>query len=339
MELKALWKAGAAISLSLLFANPGVAQEKLTPVRILEYPGSINQLVTWVQEEKGFCEKEGLKCEPIALQSGPLAQQAAAAGSIDLIHSTLDVMFQAVARGNDLMILGTLTPTNVFMLAERSAIVQKNLSYPQNVAALKGHRIGVSARGSGTELFARALLRGAGLSVSDVTIIGVGAPPTAFPALISNRIDALLLWDPIPALCEATKKCEITVDMRKGQGPKDISALGGNGNDVWQARREYVEKHPKAIDAFLRAQAAATKWMQDPKNFDEVYKIAEKHINIDIDVPDKGQLMKNIVKTGIGMAGNHFDKRAVTAFNNFLIANGAIKEPINADKVVYKNAP
>ncbi|WP_342723541.1 ABC transporter substrate-binding protein [Bradyrhizobium sp. B097] len=331
------WPAVALFSLAVQSMSPALSQD-LTVVRYQEYPGSNLHLVNWVMVEKGFCEKEGLRCEPILLANGPLAQKAVAAGSVDLILSSLDVMLQAVANGSDLMAVGTFATNNVYSFAVRSGLEKPGAGYPQNIAGLKGMKIGVSARGSGVEMYAKDLLSGAGIAPNEVTFVAVGAAATTYAALAAGQIDAAVTWDPVPAMCGATGKCSIAVDLRKGEGPADLAAMNG-GFVAWQARREYVAKNPKAIDAFLRAQARATKWMREPTNFNEASAIATRHFKLTDDVPNRDIVMAEMVKGSISQIGNHFDRKAIPAFNKFLIKNDVLKTPVDPDSIIYQNAP
>jgi NitT/TauT family transport system substrate-binding protein len=330
--------AAAAVACALaLGAVKAFAQQT---VRTQEYPGNLLHLVDWVMRGKGFCAKEGLDCQGVTLANGPLAQQAAAAGSVDLIVSSADVMMQAAAKGNDLMILGTDITNNIYSLSAAAEIAQtvKGKGYPDNMKALAGKRIGVTARGSSTEMIAKALLAGAGVPTDKVIFVPVGAPATAFAAISAKQVDAIVSWDPIPGLCEATGKCTVFVDLSKGQGPADLQAMNG-GYVVWQARREYVQKNSAVIDGFLRAHAQAVNWLNDPKNFQEAREIAAKGFRLGGDVPNREQVFDEMVKRMIAQYGTKFDRKAVDGFNAFLIANKLIDKPLSTARLVYDKAP
>jgi NitT/TauT family transport system substrate-binding protein len=326
-------------ALGLALASLTASAQNPQVIRYQEYPGSILHIVNWAMVDKGFCTKQNLKCEPVYLANGPLAQQAAAAGSVDIIYSSLDVMMQAVAKGNDLQIIGAQVPNNVYSLAVGKDVPQPNRAagYPANVRDLKGKRIGVSARGSGTEMYVKSLLSGAGLEPDSVTYVAVGSPNTAYAALVAKQVDAILSWDPVPALCASTQQCTIAVDLRKGEGPPEIKAMNG-GFLAWQARREYVQKHEATVDAFLRALAEATVWVQDPKNYAEVRKLAEKNFKLG-EVPNREQVMDQIVKESIASLGTKFDRKVIPGFNAFLLKNKVIDKPLDAEAIVYKKAP
>lgn len=334
------WKCNlAALGTTLALLAPSAFAQNGQVVRYQEYPGSILHLANWAMVDKGFCSKQKIKCEPVYLASGPLAQQAVAAGSVDLIYSSLDVMLQAVAKGNDLQILGSQVPSNIYSLAIGNHVPQPNKAagYPANMRDLKGKKVGVSARGSGTEMYVKSLLAGAGMDPNSVIYIAVGSPNTAYAALSAKQVDAVLSWDPVPALCENGEVCTVAVDMRKGQGPSDIVAMNG-GFLAWQARREYVQKNEAAIDAFLRALAEATAWAKDPRNYNEVLALAKAHFKMG-DIPNRDKIMESVVKEAIASLGTRFDRNVIKGFNDFLLKNKVIAQPVNADTLVYKKAP
>ncbi len=308
-------------------------------IRFHEYPGNVVNIVSWVMVDKGFCEKERIKCQPVVLASGPLAQQAAASGSLDVIYSSADVMMQAVGKGNDLMIIGPQITSNLYVLVTRAdlALPNKAAGYPANVRDLKGMKIGVSARGSATEMQMKALFAGAGLPADSATFIAVGSPNTAYAALAAKQIDAALTWDPVPSICNATKACDVAVDLRKGQGPAELQAMNGTFV-VWYARREFVEKNGPLVDAFVRSTAAATAWLKDPKNFAEVLEISKKRLSLG-DVPNKEQVVNEVVKVMIDQYGSGFKRSSIEAFHTFLMNNKVLDKPLNVDSLIYSKLP
>lgn len=327
------------VTAALLVPVPSLMAQSLTAVRYQEYPGSIIHLANWVMREKGICAKHGLRCEAVMLASGPLAQQAAAAGSVDLIVSSADVMMQAVSKGNDLQILGNMLTNNVYSLSagKHVALPNRSKGYPANMQDVVGKRFGVSARGSATEMYVKTLLAGAGFSPTDATFIAVGSPPTAYAALVAGQVDAILSWDPVPALCEATGNCFVLVDLRKGQGPDVLKSMNG-GFVVWQARREYVERNGKVIDAFLKAQDDAVAWLRDEKNRDATMKLVSANFKLG-DIPNREQALNQIVDESIAQYGSKLNRSVVKGFNEFLLSNKLIDKPLDAGRLIYKNAP
>src|SRR5512135_762600 len=323
--------------ISALAAYQPLVHAQNHAIRYHEYPGNIVNLVSWVMKEKGFCERQHLDCQPVTLASGPLAQQAAAAGSLDLVYSSADVMMQAIAKGNDLIIVQPQITNNVYSLVTAAHVAEpnKNKGYPAAMQDLKGLKIGVSARGSATELQARALFAGAGISPDSATYVAVGAPGTAYAALVAKQIDGALSWDPIDAICQATRACNVTVDMRKGEGPGNIKAMNGSFVN-WYARREYVDKNEATVDAFRRASDEATAWLKDPKNFEAVLDVARQHIKLGDEIPNRDAVLHQIVKEMIDGYGTSFSRASIEGFNAFLLSNNMISKPLGVDSIVYK---
>lgn len=314
--------------------------ENLTTVRYQEYPGSMSHLVNWVMREKGFCAKEGLKCEPVYLASGPLATQAAAAGSVDIILSSVDQLFLAIANGNDLQLVSNQQTDHNWTFSVRKGFPQPNgaLGYPGNMADFRSARVGVTARGSGTEMTIKSLFASAGISTSDVSFVAVGGPTTAYQALLAKQIDAVMSWDPLPQVCNASGKCNVAVDLRRREGPRELLAMNGIFNP-WAARRSYIEAHEPIVDAYVRALSEAMAWVKDRRNFPEVFKIAKKHIKLGDIVPDPDKVMETSLKEMIGSYGTKLDRGAVKGVSDFLISHKMIDKPLDPEVVVYRNAP
>jgi NitT/TauT family transport system substrate-binding protein len=327
-----LWVAIASIGAFVGVHGAAHAQEHT--IRFHEYPGNIVNLVSWVMVDQGFCQREKVKCEAVLIPAGPIAQQAAAAGSLDLVFSSADVMMQAIAKGNDLVIVQPQIANNAYTLVTAAGISQQSDKFPDSVRHLNGKKIGVSARGSATELQAKALLAAAGLSADSAIYVAVGAPNTAYAALVAKQIDAALSWDPIAALCQSSKKCTVTVDLRKGQGPPEIKAMNGSFVN-WYARREYVNKNEAAVDAFRRASDKATAWLKDPKNFAAAMEVASRHLKLG-DIENKDAVMKQVVEEMIAGYDTTFSRSSIEGFNQFLVKHGMIPKPLDVDSIVYK---
>jgi NitT/TauT family transport system substrate-binding protein len=324
-----------------LFSMQGasaVAQEK-TAVRFQVFGGSLLNVVNWVMIEKGFCDKAGIKCVPLNLASGPLAQQAAAAGSLDLLYSSIEYMVQSVSRGMDLQIVAAQAPNNIYTFSVRKGLTSFNYDapYPENMKGLKGLRVGVTARGSGTETYVKALLTGAGLPTDYVTYVAVGGPSTAFAALAAKQIDAAFSWDPMPAMCANTDVCKVAIDLRKGEGPAEIKEMNG-GFMVWQARRQYVEKNAGAIDAFRVALSEAAVWVKDPKNHAEVFEITSKNFQLG-DMPNREKVMDQVVNEAIAQVGTQFGRKSAKAASDFLLSAKAIDKGVDPNAIIYDKIP
>ena len=267
---------GAAV---LTLSASALAQTET--LRIQDYPGLGNMIVR-VAAANGYCEKNGLKCELKTIPSGPLGIQTLMAGDIDIAFGPAEVVIQAANKGADLKIIGNAARDNIFFLMAGAHTETPNAAkgYPAVMADLKGKKIGVTARGSGAEFQLLDMLKGAGLTSNDVTIVPVGAPNTALPAIANKQVDAVMLFAPMDGFCAAMKVCRVIVDPRKGEGPDAITKLNGASGPM-TVRGEFAQKKGATLDAFAKAMREAEAFAQNPANFAAVLKVINDTFKIE----------------------------------------------------------
>lgn len=309
-------------------------------VRIQEYTGTILHFTQWVAADKGFCEAHGIKCEMVKIPSGPTGLQSLAAGSLDISFASTEVTMQAASRGNDVQLIVGHSPQNIYTLNIRKDVPLPHLKdgYPAVVQDLKGLKVGVTARGSGVELQARALLSGAGISPDAVTYVAVGGPGTAYGSFISEQIDAAMMFEPFRAICHVENTCVDLLDFAKGEGPAEISALNG-AFETYAARRAFIEEHPVVIDAFIQAMTEATAWVRDPANQGELLEVVKGRFSLGAEIANPDAVLEELVRTGAPRYGVEIDRKAVKAFSDYLTNAGLIPEPVDPETFVYSKAP
>lgn len=274
----------ASLVIGVLCAAPAAAQ---TTLRIQDYPGLGNFLAR-VASVNGLCEKHGVKCEMRTIPAAPLGVQTLLAGDIEVAFGPPEVLLQAVNKGAGLKVLGSGAQSPVFFLMASAALETPNAAkgYPAVMQDFKGRKVGVTARGSGAEFQLVEMLRGAGMSADDVTIVAVGAPNTAFPAISNKQIDGLMLFSPMDGFCEVSKACRVVVDPRRGEGPPDVVKVSGAAV-VQVARADWVGKNAAAVQGFEKALREAEAFTQNPANFAALLKIAQNTFPISAPGGDK----------------------------------------------------
>lgn len=324
---------------AVLLWGSGVCAQERPVVRYQLYGKIIGHMPEWVMAEKNLCEKHGITCKPVTLASAPLAQAASAAGSVDVINSTLDTSLVAVERGNDLVFVGATTSVVPYVMLVRPDVQLPNKAagYPKVMSDLKGMKIGVTSRGSSAEIFLRSLLTGAGMSIDNVTVVAVGPPVTAIAALAAKQVDAALSWDPGPALCTATGACSVVIDLRYGDGPSDIKAI--KGGTLLQTQRKYAETYPERVDAFNKARAEAINWLQEPRNRDELMKIVKKNMVLGDNIKDHDKAYELMVKEQLPQYTTTFSVDTIKSWYSYLLANNFLEGKVDINSVIYKNAP
>jgi NitT/TauT family transport system substrate-binding protein len=315
--------------LIVLASQSSMAQ---TTLRIQDYPGLGNFLVR-VANANGLCEKQGVKCELRTIPTGPLGMQTLLSGDIDVSFTPPEVLIQAVNKGADLKVIGSGAREPAFFLMAATGLEMPNAAkgYPAIMQDFKGKKIGVTARGSGAEFQLIDMLKDAGMKADDVTIVGVGAPNTAFPAIANKQIDGLVLFTPMDGFCEVSKACRVVVDPRKGQGPQDILKTVGAAV-VHVVKTDFAAKNAAALDGFARAMREAEAIAQNPANFAAILKIAQDTFKIAS--PGGDQVLEISVRNSVPSFKFSLEPKALQHIAEYMKNNAQIDKLVDTSKLL-----
>ena len=344
MRIHTVWTL-AALGLALSNVQHAAAQAPKAngeTLKIQNYAGTTGNLHAVIAKEKGLCDKYNFKCDLNTINSGILGLQALVGKSIDVALTGTELTASAINAGGAIAIVGMGLPANVLFLAARAdvALPNKAKGYPAVMADFKGLKIGVPARGAGAEVFMHAMLREGGLKPEDVTFVAVGGPATAFTSLVvGKQVDAVMLFEPVKALCNHTKACDIIVDLTKGEGPKAIKEMDGSGVPLVM-RREMIETNPALVAAYHAAMRDAVTWATDPANFEEVIKIYTPLISFG-DMKDADAVRRNWIKSILPLYSKDLkvDRKAVAATLQFHLDAKTLEKAITVEQVVSDKAP
>lgn len=252
-------------------AQSSAAEHKLA---IQIYPGIFLNLLPWVAQAKGFYEKNGVTVTMVPLDNGPLGLAALQGGSIQLAQNNTDVMLLANAKGLDLqMVVGNWGQQFSFVARDGFPLPHLSDGYPKVMQDLVGHKVGVAARGSGTEYAMRATLSEAGDSPDSVSYVAVGGTTGQIPALRSGQVDVVVEPIEAGAMLQAMGVGKVMLDFQKGQGPKSFQNL----SDCYAGffgKRTWISQNGETVRRFVAAEQDANNWAHDPANLDELVHIA-----------------------------------------------------------------
>lgn len=312
--------------------GPGVAQAQEV-VRVQDYPGLGNMLLRVAVAQK-LCDKHGIKCEARTIPAAPLGLQTLLAGDIDVAFGPPEVMVQAANKGADIKIIGNGARGSIFFVAAGNHLETPNAAkgYPAVMQDFKGKKIGVTARGTGAEFQFVDLLKGAGMSAADVTLVAVGAPNTALPALANKQVDAVMAFEPMGGFCEVLKACRVVVDPRKGEGPAELLAVAGAGS-VLAIRGDLLQKRPQAAAGFAAAMKDAEAFIQNPANWDASLKVALETFKIDI--PKGTEVVTAVLKTSLPAYRFSLDPKAVQAAADYLLATKQLDKALDTSRLLH----
>jgi len=165
----------------LLSTSPAAAQDRIT--LLLDWFVNPDHAPIIVAEELGYFAEAGLEVDVKAPADPSDPPKLVAAGRAELGISYQPQLHLQVAEGLPLIRVGTLvaTPLNCLLVTADGPV--------QQIADLRGRKIGYSVAGVEEALLTRLLERG-GLTLDDVTLVNVNF--SLSPALMSGQVDAVI---------------------------------------------------------------------------------------------------------------------------------------------------
>lgn len=329
--------AAAANKLPITSAIPAT----MTTIRVMVYNGAYTSMPPHIAVDMGIYAKYHLRAELTVVNSGPAGVAALLGGSLDFVEPPTDQIIENQIRGTDLKIVVGNETKNFYDVIVSNRVKLPHLAegYPAVMRDLKGLRIGVNALGASTHLMTNALLKGANMTPSDVTYVADGSATTALAAWEAGRVDAQMAFTPFPEIVEALGTGRSAVNISKGQGPAVLQKLGG-AFEGWATKSSFIRAHPDVVNAFIKAQIDAIKWIKDPKNRPQLMKEVAKYVNTAI-IPagKRAATVRLMIDHYSHYFGYTVDRDAIPAWNQYLLANKLIPHAVPASAVVYSGAP
>ncbi|MES2196666.1 MAG: NrtA/SsuA/CpmA family ABC transporter substrate-binding protein [Pseudomonadota bacterium] len=231
----------AAIGWSV--AVPGPAQAELIKARLAQNLAPISGL-TIVAKAKGLFEKHGLDISVSNFTSGKQCLDTVIGGGADFA-TTAEAPVTAAAMANQpiAFVAGMEYSDLKTITAAKAGIRTK--------ADLRGKKIGFTA-GTGSEVYTATLLKAAGLTPSDVTLVNL-RPQEMLPAMAAGSIDAFDTWEPhISNARKALGENAVLLDT-KGLYSETFNIV---------VTRPYLSANGPLVDKFLRALVEAETWLK-----------------------------------------------------------------------------
>lgn len=198
--------------------------------------------VVAVAKQLGYYAAENLTVTYVTTQGSIDAIQLVGAGSVDITPSDVGPAMSAVEKNADVVVIGGLVqnwPWSVATLASNTDI--------KTPADLRGKKIGIISRGSGSYPFTKAWLSEYGMKETDVTLIETGgAIAGGVAALNENRVDAVAYFGGAYAQAENN----LGTKFRYFDNP---SSFDGARSLSWVVRNSTFRAQSEVYERFLRA--------------------------------------------------------------------------------------
>ena len=241
-----------AVLLLVCCALPVRAAE-LTPLKVGYIPvGDCLQL--FVAEDQGYFKAEGLDVTGLAMKGGAVIAPAVEGGELAIGWSNTVSIILAHARGFDFAFLAP-GAEGVTGSHDVHALLVPTDSTITSVRDLAGKTVAINTLGNINEAAMRALAEKAGIAPDSIRLVEVPFPDMG-TALAKGSADAALMLEPF-----------VTDAVSKGRARVlDPSPHAAFGNPyligAWFAKKAWIKSHPAAAEAFVRAVAKASAFIE-----------------------------------------------------------------------------
>lgn len=286
-----------------------------TVLRIAAQPYPLYTPV-YVAYRLGYLDEElnavGAKYEWKSFKSGPLVNEAVAAGEADLGFMADLPAIIAKSTGLPIEVV-----SNVAYGEKGIAVLAKADSPIKSVADLKGKKVAY-ATGSYAQHLLALLLSKEGLTLNDVQSVNLGAGDQP-AALASGEVDAIVIWEQYISQLTSDGTAKVIAD---GTGVK-------RGNMVTYAVSDYANKNPKVIEAYIKALNRADEVIKN-----EPEKAAET-VAEDFGV-SKELMLKIIPNFTFSTEFTEDDIAEIKNVKDFSLESGIISKDVDIDSFINK---
>jgi sulfonate transport system substrate-binding protein len=247
-----------ALLLVVLLCATAHAQEKLQKVKIASGGHIVHFLPLDLAVALGYFKDEGLEPEITYLKGGTATAQALISKQVDFGTNSIDHAFKAAAQGKDdlrMVVLMNQTPGMVLV------VDSKHKDKVKSISDLKGMRLGVTSKGSATNMVLAFLLSKNGVSPNDVTVVKAGSS-TFPPALKNGDIDGGIALEPFASMM--VEQGDAYVLQRLITAKDSQQAFGGPYNLAGiVTRQDVIDSNPKQVQKVVNVIVRVLKWMQN----------------------------------------------------------------------------
>lgn len=270
----------------------------------------------YVAYELGYLQEEldavGAKFEWQEFKSGPLVNEAVAAGEADLGFMADLPAIIAKSSGQNIEII-----SNVAYGEKGLAVLVKPDSDIKSVADLKGKKVAY-ATGSYAQHLLALLLSKEGLTLDDVESVNLGAGDQP-AALANNEVDAIVIWEQYISKLTSDGTAKVLAD---GTGVK-------KGNMITYAVTDYAKENPQVIEAYIKALNRANELLaSDP---DKAAEAVAEDFGVDT------ELMKKIIPNFTYQTElTDEDIAEIKKVKDFSLEAGIISNDVDIDSFINK---
>ena len=274
---------------------------------------SIFALPVLVAEREGFFAREGLNFAlvPIADAGGEKMVAALDDGTVDVGHIATAFLIQAVMKGADAVAIAAEFNNPIYSLVARRDIA--------SFADLKGKLLGFAAETGTITISMRKLMALHGIQAGDFRTKEIEGTPARYTCLIQGECDAVPLGQPQDFFA-----------LRRGYNLLGLSteAVPNFLYTVTAARRSWAEAHKDAVVRYVRALAAAFRFIRDPAKRDDVVRTIVDTTGASEDSARQTLALYFEPERGVFSKAGEIDLKGLAQVIAFMEEAGTIKSPL-----------
>jgi NitT/TauT family transport system substrate-binding protein len=137
-------------------------------------------------------------------------------------------------------------------------------------------------------------------------------------------------------MCAVSKKCTTAWALATDKDPPELFALNGAAI-VSFMRSEFVADKPQLAEAYIKALTAASRFVDDPANFEEVVAITEKYFKLE--TPGGDAIVRDALKRVIPGSKVGVDRGALKAMVDYMLLSKTLEKPVDIKALIYSKAP
>ncbi|OCA91784.1 ABC transporter substrate-binding protein [Pseudobacillus wudalianchiensis] len=265
-------------------------------------------------EQQGYFDSNGVAAELSNFAYGIDTVNAILTEQADTGLAADYALLNSLGKG-DMVVISTLTRGHEKSLKENQLLVRGDIKSP---ADLKGKKLGVP-KGTVTEYVWAKYLEAYQISEKDITYVPYSTPDEAIVGVKKGDIDAV--WS-AGALLDKFKSIEGVTQL------DDLRSAGVTIDSYLLAKRSFVEEHPEAVEAILKALSQGIDYVNH--HHKETAKIAFQQLK----VPEKDAL-KDIERQNYVLGFTAEDLKHLEDMKTWLEEKGILKDSYELKDKLY----
>ncbi|HEY4252285.1 MAG TPA: ABC transporter substrate-binding protein [Roseomonas sp.] len=235
---------GAGIA-ALGLARPALAQAR-PKIRIgVPTKAYWPTIITLAATQQGLFQKEGLEGEMTIYRGGAEAFEALAAGAADIILDPPSLVAAGLRRGvgSKLVAGASLGYFGWHLMVRADSPIRE-------VAQIAGKNVGITSRGSGSDLLAQWTAQDRRLAFTRVPVGGGGLVPN----LRSRNLDAAVIYSPLSFQLIRANQARSLIDFGAAVPPHCTAG--------WIATDRIIQDQPQAVQGAVNALFGGLAWLR-----------------------------------------------------------------------------